>query len=289
MGANTPKRLCILIVGLQLMMTKFAAAEVTLYTDTKPFRDVLLNAELPSGSLVSDTMRFVLAKLSKFPRIYHHNLSRAEQLLTDNTASCLTIKIRTPEREEQYLFSGAIDLYLSHRLYVRKALVDKVIPELNDKKQVISLSALLNQFNDKSILLIKNHSYGAYLDHEISNINPSQPYYLYSTDPYDSYLEMLDKKRTDFALLYPFVKDQLASIDYELFAFQDNPPLVSGHLMCNKHPESQAFLKEVDYYLTELYRTHKFEEFARKYFPKKEMPLIQRFIESELKALESAH
>lgn len=56
--------------------------------------------------------------------------------------------------------------------------------------------------------------------------------------------------------------------------------------MCNKHPESQAFINEVDKILAELLRSQQFEKFAEKYFPANEMPLIRRFIQTELTALE---
>lgn len=60
-----------------------AEAEVTIYTDNKDFRDVVINSNLPSGSLVSDTLRYVFARLKHFPRIYHFHQTRADLALAE--------------------------------------------------------------------------------------------------------------------------------------------------------------------------------------------------------------
>lgn len=259
-------------------------AEVTLYTDSEQFRDFLLKSELPARTFAKDTHRYILSHLNTFPRVYFQNQIRVKKLLSGEAAACHLMKIRTAERQNQYLFSKSTDVYLSHRLFVRNSVIEKVKPELTSNNMVNSLSELMHKLNEMTVLLIENHSYGEYLDNEISNIDESQRYYLKTPDPYLIYVKMFNLHRADFALLYPNAKYDELNNDFTALPFKNNPSLISSRIMCNKQPESQAFINEVNAILDELYQSGKFETFARKHFPKSEMPLIRQLIKTELNA-----
>lgn len=283
------RHLLLALACSNLFLPAAGFAEVTLYTDNQVTRNVLVNSDLPSGSLISDSYRYVLSHLNRFPDLYFQNQIRAEKLLTPDTAACQIMKVRTEEREKHYLFSEATDVYLSHKLYVQQEYAATIRDNyLNNEGEVASVSAIFQDAKDRVLLLITGHSYGQYLDAEITHIDNSQRYYLGASDPYDLYFKMFNQERGQFALLIPSaLKNSDTPLQhYTSFALANNPPYITGHIMCSKHPESAQFIKDVNAVLYEYYRSGTFEKYAMRYFPDEELGTLRHFIHAQVQRLQ---
>ncbi|WDE09060.1 hypothetical protein SG34_030255 [Thalassomonas viridans] len=176
-------------------------------------------------------------------------------------AICVTNKIKTPTREQDFIFSHPINLYLNRLLYQHKEQPQLNSSVLNAKGELVSLNRLFQEYSDKLIIISGSLSYGNFLDEQIAAISSDNKMILDGSNPYDRAYYMFSLKRGDFLLAYPaemyrhYHKD---SKHYQAYRVSGAPKYVLGHLMCNNTRASVAFLKSVNNVLNKLYRQQDF-------------------------------
>ncbi len=106
----------------------------------------------------------------------------------------------------------------------------------------------LFNYRPKSQLLTSGQvSYGNYLDGVRKTYAPENLFIRQSSEHDSVIINMIDKGRMEFALLFP---QQVYSIGYKLntrsYEIAEIPPFVIGHIMCTRNTNTEAFISEID-------------------------------------------
>lgn len=158
---------------------------------------------------------------------------------------CIVNKIKTKKRNEKYLFSKPINLFLSRRLYQNTQ-----YPSLDDNDLAggsVYLPALFKKRPNAKVIISGQISYGDVLDDQISMIPEKNILIRYSAGHDEGILSMFTKGRAEFTLLYP---QQVYATDIKIngrsYSLDSIPRYVLGHLMCTKSKISEEFIQNVN-------------------------------------------
>ena len=184
--------------------------------------------------------------------------------LKQEEKSCYPTLIKTKQREEFIAFSKPVELTPTLRLITRKGF----IPDINQNES-IDLLALINK--NYSILLIKERSYGLFIDDILSQLETGNIQRIVTAGN-QTILKMLLKKRTDMALAYPFevnffVNDLQMFEQLDLYSIKGLPQYQLGHVGCPKNAWGNKIIKQVDERIDEIKDTPEYIKAMTKWWP----------------------
>ena len=229
-----------------------------------PFLFDVLNQERPPQSPMN-AAHMALFKQMKFkPAVELTVTSRIIAALSEETPACAFMIVKSPEREAAFDFSLPTDYLLSHRLYQTTDTPPLPAELLNDDNELASLRALFSYYPQRKLMLLKDRSHGALLDAQIADLPDSVKYYRWGSHQYDSDIQMLVRERGEYILAYPYDIQREAQnypeITFQSAAIAGNSAIKTGHMMCNRNPDTADFLSTVNDALRKLYHQPVFLE-----------------------------
>ena len=280
--------LAVLLLGSILSPQSSASGETTILYNNRSLSDQLRNRNANSTNNKVALMLFdnIDAKVN-FEFLPFERLSSELQQSTTSidNAVCALFRLKTKEREKQYLFSSPLGFGPSQRLFMHK-LLPKIPPALLDKNGSIkSLPSLMNQYSSSQLVLAKGRSYGEYLDNQIAGINEAQIVTINRNSIENLNARLIGYERADFSILFPEELDEIneeqANINYYSFRIAGAPNVITSHIICNKSPKSEVFLKIVNAKLTKLYQTQMFLDAHFTHLPEVEHQVVKKAIEEK--------
>ncbi|KTF16589.1 transporter substrate-binding domain-containing protein [Pseudoalteromonas sp. H105] len=235
-----------------------AKQRVLLLSDDENDRQQLLS--LQPVSLATDTLNLVLNQLTdEFDfDVQSAPISRIEPLLNRHTNACVVNRVKTPERQAHYLFSLPIHMFPNHRLYYDASWVKINAKQLNEQGKLLSLQTLFTAKSDHKLLLVKDKSYGDYLDSQLALLNKNNTQYRSGGDYYAALVAMLERHRSEYALMFPatFFEQTRQKVQNEQLrsvAIAGNPTYILGHIACKQSDITTTFIAKVNHVLKQLY------------------------------------
>lgn len=276
------------------MNVQICSAKVTLYHNYPPLNALQLNLSATDDQIErdgqADAIVHLLSQIKHPHEIVLTTLSRMPRILANSErAACLLYRLKTPEREQTEQFSQPLVVGVQQKLYTRKKTNPVPASLLNNKGELISLMALMEFFKDKKLLLTAYASYGVELDKQIAKIPKDQLMIVSFENNVDKERLLLERRRVDFAILFPNEMyqdgDQQRYSQFMAYTIGGlNTPIYS-HISCNAHPDSDAFLAEVNATLNKLYTTPEWLQYNLKGWPEEFHP----FITDQLNRLAPSH
>ena len=250
----------LLAVSLLFFHLSVSAKErILLLSDDENDRQQLLS--LQPVSLATDTLNLVLNQLTdEFDfDVQSAPISRIDQLLDRHDNACVVNRVKTPERQAQYLFSLPIHMFPNHRLYYDPSWVTISAKQLNEQGQLFSLQALFTEQLEHKLLLVKDKSYGRYLDSQLALLDKSNTLYRSGGDYYTALLAMLERRRSEYALMFPATffeqtGQKVHGKQIRSVAIAGNPTYILGHIACKQSEVAATFIAKVNHVLKQLYR-----------------------------------
>jgi uncharacterized protein (TIGR02285 family) len=235
-----------------------------------------------SHTITTDTNQLLLEQFSRAVTVTELPFARIELEMQGAGVHCTLDRIKTPERQQKYLFSYPVNFYLGYRLYQRADLTPLGRPVLNEQGEVASLNALFID-DPRSRLLVSAHfSLGPYLDAEIGKVPAGKKIVVTTSDYYQQFLGMFLAKRAEYAVLFPTAIQEHYHADLPIpvrsYTIAGSPAVVAGHLMCNKSAESERFLQQVNLALLDLYKEQAFLQAHQRYMLPEDAALVARLI-----------
>lgn len=227
-----------------------------------------LKTSIPT-SIATDSNRLLINALKNYyVKPLYMPSARAEILLQQDTAFCLSNRLKTPQREAKYLYTKPINIYMGLRLYYRH---DHKIPTdaIDKNGKLISLVALFNRHTKRKLLVLSGRSFGQTLDAQISRINKRNLVTRAGMDEEAASMAMLGRGRIDYLIEYPpDIKMALSrftpSLQLKSIALADATDYVVGYITCSKTTMGEKIVEDINRALTQLYKTAAFYQ-AHKY------------------------
>ena len=201
---------------------------IFVHTDDQADFRYLSDASNRPSSLSADINKALLNAQPITINYEYTPLKRSLKLMEKRANICILDKIKTPEREANYDFSNATNMFLSRRLYQQSSL-----PPLNQSP--VNLPELFYAQPKHRILLTEQVNYGAVIEKQLLEIDIDQKVMRSASEHAMGLLDMFQNKRAEYALFYP---QQLQELGIELTArtydIDGQAPFIMGHIMCTK-------------------------------------------------------
>lgn len=254
----------LLIIIISTTSHASAHTKIKVYYDYRVFTEARETGEpknpVSASNLLLTNAIEDLADIEFVPTIRLFNELEANP----NVPLCALFKLKTAERAEGYAFSLPISFLSNNRLFLRRGL-DLISPELLDENGAVSdLVELFGPDSTERIMLWEHISYGEAVDQAFTEIPSRNKQVIQVESSHGSLLKMIDRGRTDYAIIYPSeVADferEFHDLDLKSYPIAGMPLVSTGHLMCTKNPASKAFLAQVDTIIRDLYQSTEFIE-----------------------------
>ena len=203
-------------------------------------------------SIESRILNLVTEKLEAYqlePKVLRTYLDIDKYKDTPNT--CFSNMLRNKKREEHFIFSRPMAMYLGLRLYSNAKLT---------LKEPIDLVELMSSNPDFQLGLAPGQSYGVYLDKKIAEVKPKQIINIPAKTT--TSLKALQAGNLSFLLGYPTViergleqTDVKNIVSYQLTGVKK---FILSHMMCSRTASSGKFINEFNEVLSDLYQSDKY-------------------------------
>lgn len=203
------------------------------------------------SNLSTDTNLLAINGVSAEVTYEYMNLKRSESFMAKGQPICIINKVKTRHRENRYLFTLPVNLFLNRRLYQ----LSHEQP-LETSNAPVSLPALFQQHPDKKMLLTSHISYGERLDQQLQSIPNKNKIYRNSMNVADNKLNgisqglmaMFEMRRAEFALFYPQqLQETKVNFSYRSYPLANIEPYQIGHIMCADVPGMPSFVAQLDF------------------------------------------
>lgn len=241
-----------------------------------------VNISSPPVSAAVDTIKLIFQRLAWDVTLLNVPLIRSLSYMDAGKAVCIVNKIKTSERDKQYLFSQPMNFFESQRLYQLTELPP--IPEefLDEQGAVKSIHAVINSQPESTILTPMDFSFGERIDNDLKQTNQHQNITITNEAYYSSYLKMFAFKRTDYAIAFPLVLyrnySEENSLDVRSYPIADNPKFIAGRFWCSDTPETRRFIAITNKVVKTLYADPEFIKAHTRYLPEQSANAITNVI-----------
>ena len=248
-----------------------------------------INKDINPYSTSTDTVHLLMKELEYTQPVLNVPLARAFRSLDDGENVCVVNKIKTPEREEKYLYSLPLNVFHTQRLYQLADLPPVNEALLDEQGAVLSISDVLAAYPDTAIVLPEVYSYGQQVDADVASINPDQIIPIANHAFYTRFMQLFLAKRTDFALIFPAAFYRTFGTEHELdvrsYAISGNAPFVEGHILCSNTPIGEFNIAKIDTAIQRVYRKPEFLEAHTEYLSPSMREPIRQIIEHDFLGL----
>ncbi|KAF7764721.1 hypothetical protein PCIT_b0773 [Pseudoalteromonas citrea] len=274
-----------MVVLLICLLCNVAMAQsLRIYIDDE--KDLLVfTGKVAPVNIAGATNNMLLNAIGEHPiEFVPSSYKRALRIMSQQPhPTCLFNKVKTPEREANFLFSRPINLYLSRRLYIHSH-ADPLDEALLDKfGHVKSLSLLFETYKKKLIVIAGTFSYGPFLDKQLAQVSSENKVIREGSNHYDTVYRMFNLRRVDFLLAYPAEIYRHVKIDkaeYQSYRMANSPEYILGHMMCNDTKVSRAFIAKVNDIMVKLYKQEQFIDAHLLYLPEEEHDITRQYIDT---------
>ncbi|PRO74508.1 hypothetical protein C6Y40_06005 [Alteromonas alba] len=240
-------------------------------THSSTFYDAFRDQANTEPGLAADVYRALFSQMGFVPTIRLDVISRINSLDFDSESACSVLMLKSPAREAAFTFSLPVDFLLSHRLYQTNETPAVPAEVLNDKGELLSLSALFSQRENHQLIVLKGRSYGSVLDAQIRQLPDAAKYTRWGSNQYDADIRMLARGHGNYILAYPYdihrEAANFAGVSFKSTPIANNTAIRTGHIMCTKTPLTLAFLEEVNTHLRKLYHQQVYIDAHLKHTP----------------------
>lgn len=174
-------------------------------------------------------------------------LRRSMGFMNRQQPICVVDKLKTPERESQFLFSLPVNIYLSRRLY---QLADSE-PLPGPEVYLPDVFALGSQ---RKLLLTNHISYGSVISAQLEQIPKQNKIYRNAAEYGKGLMAMFAKKRANYALFYPQqLTDSIPLPPIRSYPIKQTKPYVLGHIMCSNIEGMDQVVRQINNNLKNAY------------------------------------
>jgi uncharacterized protein (TIGR02285 family) len=232
--------------------------------------------------VVSSAYNLLFQRISYPERLEYLPLNRIfKELENDQKPVCTLFKMKTQEREKKFQFSLPIHFLSSIRLYQNAKREPLKKAYLNEESEVKSLSDLLNDSTQGTLLVEKDFSYGDLLDKQIQANLGNKKTVSFVAVGHSKVSVLFFAERTSLALMYPGeVAEYLAGNPesegtYRAYKIQGLESELDGHVMCNNHPDSTEYIERVNKAMKAIYQTDAYYQAHLRYNEKSQINNIR--------------
>jgi len=169
----------------------------------------------------------------------------------DIPKACFSNMLKNKAREEHFIFSNPMAMYLGLRLYSNSKLTSQ---------KPIDLLELMSSNPGKQLGISPGQSYGVYLDGQIIKIKPDQIISIPAKTT--TSLKALEVGHLSFLLGYPTViergLEQTGAKNIYSYPLAGVKAMTLSHMMCSRTAESMKFISEFNKVISWLYRNDEY-------------------------------
>ncbi|WP_371194290.1 hypothetical protein [Glaciecola sp. SC05] len=210
-------------------------------------------------------------------------LNRQNRILEQTEyAACSLYRFKNDERAQKYEFSEMVYFLLHYKLYQQAAMAPLSKGIVDENGAIESLSTVFTANSDATLLVMPSYSYGSLIDRQLAKLPSEVKIEWTGANPHNRLSSMFFNHRADYALMFPaevaeYVKNNPDAV-YRRYEIANVDSVTRGHMMCNKHPDSSAYIKKVNQALPKLYQHPDYQNAHTNYYDKSEHETILKFI-----------
>ncbi|MCW8093177.1 hypothetical protein [Alteromonas sp. ASW11-130] len=268
----------LLIIFLSFCVKSYASAEsrvTPIYYGKESFLQEVADPSVQSA--LPKTYRLLLPKISFPIKFVYSPFKRSLRFLQGNAPACNFYALENAERGNHYLFSLPLTFLPSPRVYTRAAVSESL---LNEKGEIKSLTEMVQAHPSHVILLTDSISYGDELDRFIAQIPSRNIVWRASADRHNKISEMFFRNRAQIALIYPqeaheYLTNHLEDDEvFYSYGVEGIQPIVGGKIMCNKFPQNEELINELNRGILSLYKDKDYIATQQLHTPEPLRPLL---------------
>ena len=242
-----------------------------------------INLQDKPYSTAVDTVQMLVDELGYTSPVLHIPLVRSFLNMESGENVCVLNRIKSPERERNFLYSLPLNFFQTQRFYQMASLPPIQEHLLNADGEVQSIHDVLPSYPDSFIVLPESYSFGEKVDADIAQINPKQILRVANDVYYSRFMNMFTNGKSDFALIFPatvyrnFGDDMPVAV--RSYPIADNQSVVSGHVICPDTPQGSRHIERINAAIKRLYTQPEFIDAHINYLPDQDIPNLRAVIE----------
>ncbi|WP_169726067.1 transporter substrate-binding domain-containing protein [Aestuariibacter salexigens] len=254
---NDMQYVIMFITLLSVTLPGIAAERVQWLTDDKD--DLKYFREASSHSIGMDTANIVYRQLTQFDlQLDVVSVSRIDKELRQTDNTCVSSRLKNPQRETDNLFSLPMNIHPLPQLFFHPERLNIPDGALNAKGELSSLAKLLKANPDAKLAVLDNISYGPGIDKMLSNVPSQQIVRLSLDNRYSATPKLLTEGMVDLSIEYPshfFVQRTRFPGISELHSIplQQSAQFLVSYIACSRSELGKQVIAEVNRILTTAY------------------------------------
>lgn len=259
-----------------------------LFADTQQVVFLNSSSEHEALLLEHNTFRMLIQRTALIePQTYQASVKRAFRLMSEQPPVCVRNLVKTSERAEQYLFSLPQTFFPGQKLFFRAETA--VFKGFSARE--VSLRQLLLLNPQLKVGIDAERSYSTQVDQLLQSLPEHRKSYRHGTESEATMLNMLLSGRFDLLIEYDSVvrahlQGEIQQSALHSVWFSEAPTVVTGHIACNKHPQSYQVIKQINSGLSELYHSEAYTELHRQYLSDDEQQVFLKYLQQTRSQLE---
>ncbi len=287
-------------VGLFILITliKFAHAnsndsndqgnELAFHADNV-FLTERVNLQDKPYSTSVDTVQMLVDELGYSSPVLHVPLTRSFAYMQNGENICVLNKIKVPEREKNHLYSLPLSFFQTQRFYQLASLPPIEKEFLDNNGRILSISRVIEAFQDSFIVLPEEYSFGERIDDDLKQVSREQILRIANNVYYSRFMDMFAKGKSDFSLIFPASLyrsfGENMPIKVRSYSIADNPDYVSGHVICPNTPQGAKHIARINSAIKRIYLTPEFINAHTRYLPAQDKQNLRTIIKQSTEKL----
>ncbi|WP_100643845.1 hypothetical protein [Alteromonas facilis] len=266
--------------------TDTAIDKLRLHSDNQ-FLTSRVNLDSSPFSIGVDTVQMLLDNLEYDAPVDFVPLPRSLLAMEKNDSICIVNRIKTPQRNAQYLFSLPLNFFQTQRVYQLAELPPIESTLLTPQGEIKNLKQVLDAYADSAMVIAQHYSYGNLVDQQIAELADNQRVVLSNDAYYERAISIFANKRIQFALIFPasaFLQfDGDLPVDYRSYAIANAPKYVTGHFLCSDSNAGRKAIATLNQAIQTLYQSESFIQTHMRYLPQDAQQEIKHVIQKTLR------
>ncbi|MCW8091244.1 hypothetical protein [Alteromonas sp. ASW11-130] len=234
--------------------------DILLLIDARNAVDELIDDK--PHSKIGATTTLLFQQLNLEPTYTYVTAESIPRLMATEGNVCVLNRVKNNSRQSRYLFSLPVNFFAFYHLFKSAEQDDIPANLLTPEKKVNKINEVLEQRPNTKIVVSEERSYGDKIDKQMEKIEAKQKIELDSRTPVRRSISLLLKNEADWLIVSPdALFSQLGDMKPEElkgYPLAGLPDYFTGHIMCNRSPNTKAFLAKVDDALLSLYENDEF-------------------------------
>lgn len=280
--------------GMVLLILLIQLAHATVSDEPQKGNDLVFHADnlfltervnlqdTPYSTAV-DTVQMLVDELGYTSPVLHIPLARSFLNMEKEENVCVLNRIKSPERERNFLYSLPLNFFQTQRFYQLASLPPIKAQLLNAGGEVQSIHDVLASYPNSFIVLPESYSFGEKVDADIAQVDKNQILRVANDAYYSRFMNMFANGKSDFALIFPatvyrnFGDDMPVAV--RSYPIAGNPSVVSGHVICPNTTQGASHIERINAAIKRLYTKPEFIDAHTNYLPAQDIPNLRGAIE----------